>query len=169
MKQAKEVVEVEGLNQVINGNMTSIMPMRTMIGPNLENIGVEYGERRARIGAGTGRDRGRARGHDLEGAGEGQAHEEAEIGQEMNPEASQDLDQERDERRGGDEASFPGQDQDHPPHQKALDLGQGQDITTLNRDQSQGERAGQFQRNLPRRMSSKVRTKKIVKTMRRRE
>lgn len=167
MKQAKEVVEVEGLNQVINGNMTSIMPMRTIIGPNLENIGVEYGERRARIGAGTDRDRGRARGHDLEGAGEGQAHEEAEIGQEMNPEASQDLDQERDERRGGDEASFPGQDQDHPQHQKALDPGQG--ITTLNQDQFQGERAGQFQRNLPRRMSSKVRTKKIVKTMRRRE
>ena len=123
MKQAKEVVEVEGLNQVINGNMTSIMPMRTMIGPNLENIGVEYGERRARIGAGTDRDRGRARGHDLEGAGEGQAHEEAEIDQEMSPEASQDLDQERDERRGEDEASFPGQDQDHPQHQKALDPG----------------------------------------------
>ena len=41
----------------------------------------------------------------------------------MNPEASQDLDQERDERKGGDEASFPGQDQDHPQHQKALDLG----------------------------------------------
>jgi len=129
MKRAKEK---EAQNQVISGNMTSMMLRQRikMIGPNLENIGVELGERKVKIEAGTGL--GVALDQGQEEVGGDRAQEKAETGLKMIQEVGQDLDQEEDRRRGEGEESSRDRGQDHHQHQKAPDL--GQNITTLGQD-----------------------------------
>merc|ERR1712098_377635 len=110
------------------------------------NIGVELGERKVKIEAGTGLEA--ALDQDQEEVGGDQAQEKAETGLKMIQEVGRGLDQEEGRRRGGGEESSP-------------DL--GQNITTLGQDLPQEVKVSQFPENQLKRTSSKVMRQKKMR------